>query len=119
MECHDVATLQVRVVIDCDVVKTRDREKAIRDSGEQIVCDDESVPTPRLMRRVVTAQLKHLLGILDGVVRKADVFDSDPRRRAFLAGNGKQNCVTNLRVSPAVFEDIAVDDRSEEHTSEL
>ena len=34
-----IAILKMSVVIEGDIVKTGDREEAIRDAGEQVVCD--------------------------------------------------------------------------------
>ena len=34
VERHHITTLKVRVVVDRDVVETRDREETIRDAGE-------------------------------------------------------------------------------------
>ena len=98
------------VVIQSDVVETCHRQKAIRDTCKQVICDDEIVTSTRLIRIIGAEQLHALLGVLHRVVRKTDVLHGRPRRPAALAAHSKQDCITNLRVGPGVFQHVAVDD---------
>src|ERR1051326_2025377 len=100
----------MRVVIEGHVVKTVHREKPVRNAEEQIVCDRERVTATRLIRVVGAEQLQGLIGVLHDIVCEADVLDGGPRRKALFAADCEQDGVTDLRVSPAVFERIAVDD---------